>query len=159
MGTSLYPFGDDYEITGGVVTKYISAEGLGVIAKRVGYGPGATTFWIHTDRLGSIQAVTSDGSDEEYPAGTVVSRRTFRPFGETLGQSGPHAESRGWIDQRNDPETALTYLHARYFDPQLGVFLSADPIGIDGGLNQYAYGFGRSGKRCGSDGTEDGAVR
>ena len=38
QGTSLYPFGDDYEITNGVVTKYISVEGLGVIAKRVGTG-------------------------------------------------------------------------------------------------------------------------
>jgi hypothetical protein len=34
------------------------------------------------------------------------------------------------------------YLHARYFDPQLGTFLSPDPIGVAGGLNQYGYGFG-----------------
>ena len=143
QGTSLYPFGDDYEITGGVVTKYISVEGLGVIAKRVGNGPaGAVTYWIHTDRLGSIQAVTSSGSNPQYPAGTVVWRRTYRPFGETLAQSGPLAESRGWIDQRNDTETGLTYLHARYFDPQLGTFLSADPIGVEGGMNQYGYGLG-----------------
>jgi RHS repeat-associated protein len=51
-------------------------------------------------------------------------------------------ESRGWIDQRNDTETGLTYLHARYFDPQLGVFLSPDPIGVAGGMNLYGYGFG-----------------
>jgi RHS repeat-associated protein len=41
-----------------------------------------------------------------------------------------------------DPEYAGTYLHARYFDPQLGTFLSPDPIGVDGGVNQYGYGFG-----------------
>ena len=118
--TSVYPFGDDYEITDGVVTKYITVEGLGVIAKRVGYGPGATTYWLHNDRLGSIQAVTlADGS--------VDFRRTYRPYGETLGEGGSHAESRGWIDQRLDPETGLVYLHARYYDPQLGIFLSPDP--------------------------------
>ena len=41
QGTSLYPFGDDYEITNGVVTKYFSVEGLGVIAKPVTGGPEA----------------------------------------------------------------------------------------------------------------------
>jgi hypothetical protein len=34
------------------------------------------------------------------------------------------------------------YLHARYFDPQLGTFLSPDPIGVEGGMNQYGYGLG-----------------
>jgi len=135
-GTSLFPFGDDYEITNGTITKYVSVDGLGVIAKRVGTGPGAQTYWLHTDRLGSIQAITD-------ATGTPVFRRTYRPYGETLGQSGSQTESRGWIDQRNDGETGLTYLHARYSDPQLGVFLSADRSdpGLPGvGLNRYAYG-------------------
>ena len=39
--TSIYPFGDDYEITDGEVTKYWSVPGLGVVAKRVGYGSGS----------------------------------------------------------------------------------------------------------------------
>jgi RHS repeat-associated protein len=134
-GESLYPFGDEYEITDGVVTKYVTVDGLGVIGKRVTGGPAPGTYWLHTDRLGSIQAVTD-------ATGSAVFRRTYRPYGETLAEDGAHAESRGWIDQRNDLETGLTYLHARYFDPQLGVFLSPDPIGVAGGLNQYGYGFG-----------------
>ena len=36
------------------------------------------------------------------------------------------------------------YLHARYFDPQFGVFVSPDPIGAAGGANAYAYGAGDS---------------
>jgi RHS repeat-associated protein len=134
--TSLYPFGDDYEITDGVTTKYISVEGLGVVAKKVTGGsndPG--THWIHTDRLGSIDAVTNLG-------GTIEFQRIYRPYGETLAQGGDHTESRGWIDQRNDPETGLTYLHARHFDPRLGTFLSPDPIGVAGGMNLYAYALG-----------------
>jgi RHS repeat-associated protein len=132
---SLYPFGDEYEITDGVLTKYITVEGLGVIAKRVGYGPGAETYWLHSDRLGSIAAVTTTD-------GLVELGRTYRPYGEILGEAGNHTESRGWIDQRNDPKTGLTYLHARYYDPQAGVFLSPDPIGVAGGMNAYGYGFG-----------------
>jgi RHS repeat-associated protein len=149
--TSLYPLGDDdYEITNGVITKYIAVDGLGVIAKRVGSGVGATTYWLHTDRLGSIQAITN-------ASGAEVQRRTYRPYGQKIADSTSHAESRGWIDQRTD-DTGLTYLHARYYDPALGIFLSPDPahpaaIGV--GVNRYGYAFGdpvnatdRSGNYC-----------
>ena len=139
-GTSLYPFGDDYEITNGMVTKYVSVEGLGVVAKRVGMGTVSETFWMHTDHLGSIQVIT-DADAQEAP-GEEMKRLKYRPFGETFEESGSHVESRGWIDQREDSETGLTYLHARYYDPQLGLFLSPDPIGPTGGPNAYGYGVG-----------------
>ena len=142
QGTSLYPFGDDYEVTNGVVTKYISVAGLGVVAKRwnpqTPACPSPCTFWMHTDRLGSIQAITNG-------LGSEVWRKTYRPYGETITESTGHEESRGWIDQRQDDETGLTYLHARYYDPALGVFLSPDPLhpampGV--AWNRYGYGLG-----------------
>lgn len=53
-----------------------------------------------------------------------------------------HVESRGWIDQRQDVETGLTYLHARHYDPALGVFVSPDtlnPVEPGVGVNRFAY--------------------
>jgi len=38
-----------------------------------------------------------------------------------------------------DLESGLHYNVFRYYDPQLGRFVSPDPIGQDGGLNLYAY--------------------
>ncbi|HJS43583.1 MAG TPA: RHS repeat-associated core domain-containing protein [Gemmatimonadales bacterium] len=38
-----------------------------------------------------------------------------------------------------DQPTGLYHMQARYYDPELGRFLSEDPIGIQGGLNLYAY--------------------
>jgi YD repeat-containing protein len=69
--TSVYPFGEDWEIIDGVATKYISVEGLGVIAKKVTGGSAPGTYWIHTDRLGSIDAIT----DFER---SIVFQRTYR---------------------------------------------------------------------------------
>jgi RHS repeat-associated protein len=129
--TSLYPLGDDYEVTNGVVTKYLSAPGLGVFAKRV----GSTTYWLHTDKLGSVQAVTNS-------TGSEVLRRTYRPYGAKIADTGSHVESRGWIDQRQDSETGLTYLHARYYNSTLGTFLSPDPLGPAGSINAYGYSSG-----------------
>jgi RHS repeat-associated protein len=39
-----------------------------------------------------------------------------------------------------DAEAGIYYNRSRYYDPQLGRYLSEDPMGIDGGLNLYGYG-------------------
>jgi RHS repeat-associated protein len=41
--------------------------------------------------------------------------------------------------QYADDETGLFYNRHRYYDPSLGRYISADPLGIEGGLNAYAY--------------------
>jgi RHS repeat-associated protein len=130
--SSLYPFADDYEITNGTVTKYFVLDSLGIVAKRV----GGATFWIHTDAAGSIQAVTDSNSVE-------IQRRTYRPYGEKIADTTSHVESHGYIGERLD-ENGLIYLHARYYDPVLGVFLSADTLDGPGAsvATRYTYANG-----------------
>jgi RHS repeat-associated protein len=52
------------------------------------------------------------------------------------GSSRAAAESR--------TETCLYYYRARYYDPNVGRFLSEDPLGSGGGLNFYGYVGNRS---------------
>lgn len=40
-----------------------------------------------------------------------------------------------WLDE----ESGLHYNGYRYYDPELGRFISPDPIGLIGGFNEYAY--------------------
>src|SRR5262249_34298295 len=41
--------------------------------------------------------------------------------------------------QYEDSETGLCYNRFRYYDPDAGRFISADPMGLSAGLNEYAY--------------------
>jgi RHS repeat-associated protein len=59
-----------------------------------------------------------------------------------MGFAGSTPQTKGFIGQRLDGESGLMYLHARYYDPQLGRFIQADPsdpteAGV--GVNRYAY--------------------
>jgi RHS repeat-associated protein len=38
-----------------------------------------------------------------------------------------------------DEETNLHYNHFRYYDAEIGRYITSDPIGFDGGLNTYGY--------------------
>jgi len=44
-----------------------------------------------------------------------------------------------WPGQYADADVELHYNRFRYYDPKLGIYISQDPIGIDGGLALYAY--------------------
>ena len=131
-GTTLY-LGGSIEIAAGVMTKYLPGA-----AKRVG-SPGdplVESFWLHHDHQGSIQAITD-------AMGAQVQRFTYYPYGDRIATATAHGETKGWIGERQDA-TGLFYLHARYYDPVIGRFVSADPsdpMAPGVGLNRYSYAF------------------
>lgn len=43
------------------------------------------------------------------------------------------------LGQVADVETGLVYNRFRYYDPEIGRYISPDPIGLLGGFNEYAY--------------------
>lgn len=94
---------------------------------------------LHRDGLGSLRAVTSG-------TGLRTETSSYRPFGEqseaTYALNTP--ESKGYIGERYDAGAGLQYLNARYYDPQLAMFLQPDwwEVTKEGvGTNRYAYSF------------------
>lgn len=63
----------------------------------------------------------------------------YSPYGETQ-TVGPDSTGNpiDYMGREND-STGLKYFRARYYDPILKRFISADPIGLDGGLNEYMF--------------------
>lgn len=42
---------------------------------------------------------------------------------------------------RHDQETATHYNYFRDYDPAIGRYIQSDPIGLEGGLNSFAYAY------------------
>jgi RHS repeat-associated protein len=94
------------------------------------------------DHLGSPRLVTD-------AAGVPVARHTYLPFGEEWAAPGPgEDEPMKFTGHERDVDPAssgndLDYMHARYYTPNVGRFLSVDPL--EGNprqpqsWNRYAY--------------------
>jgi RHS repeat-associated protein len=93
-----------------------------------------TVEYIHTDALGSPVAVTN-------ASGVVIERTVYEPYGQVLNR--PLNNRPGYTGHVEDAVTGLNYMQQRYYDPQLGRFLSNDPVtasSVGGNFNRYWYG-------------------
>jgi RHS repeat-associated protein len=110
-----------------------------LVAKRVLTSPDlGTTTWLHTNHIGSVVLETNPSG----ASGAYGSEQEYFPFG--LPVTPGKSEIYGFTGQQQNPATGVVYLHARYYDPYVGRFLSADPSeptspGV--GPNRYAYAF------------------
>ncbi len=128
------PFASSTAATG--LTKYYFAGGR-LVASR----DSRSTVWYHEDRLGSVRAVTSQ-------TGEVVQRYDYAPFGEEtamMGASASFPSDLRFGGASSNDDSGLVYLNARYYDPVLARFISADSV-VPGAqnpqaLNRYSYVF------------------
>jgi len=74
--------------------------------------------------------------------GNVTQITDYRPYGSPAGSTQP-INGPGYSGHVSDLESQLIYMQARYYDPQVGRFLSTDPVSPTPGdmflTNRYAY--------------------
>ncbi len=97
---------------------------------------------FHLDHLGSPRLVTGS-------TGLGLTATEFHPFGwdvRSMAQSTARMQFTGHerdVHETTRPSDDLYYMHARYYNPNLGRFLSVDPAGGKPGRpqswNRYAY--------------------
>ncbi|WP_313318754.1 RHS repeat-associated core domain-containing protein, partial [Pseudomonas sp.] len=96
-------------------------------------GEEQSVYYFHTDQIGTpLELTDSDGQ--------IVWQATYRSWGEieqlTVNKVMQNIRFQG---QYLDSETELHYNTFRYFDPEVGRFITQDPIGLSGGRNLYSY--------------------
>ncbi|MCL5022340.1 MAG: hypothetical protein M1497_03050 [Nitrospirae bacterium] len=61
--------------------------------------------------------------------GAVVWRADYRPFGEEQSITGTLENNEKFVGKEKDKETGLYYFGARYMRPEIGRFITTDPVG------------------------------
>ena len=134
---------------GGVIINYIydgdqiiaEYDSSGNLTKKFIYGPGIdepvcviasdseAIYFYHFDGLGSVSEI-SDSS------GSVIEKYEYDAYGRTTIKDGNDnvltqstiGNTFGFTGRELDNETGLYYYRARYYSPELGRFLQADPL-------------------------------
>ncbi|MFK3648513.1 RHS repeat-associated core domain-containing protein [Lysobacter enzymogenes] len=107
--------------------------------------------YIHTDALGTPVAVTDANQN-------VVERSEYEPYGRLVNR--PVADGPGYTGHVSDTATGLSYMQQRYYDAEIGTFVSVDPVGVsptDGlNFNRYRYASNNPYTKRDPDGRCDG---
>ena len=103
----------------------------------LGLEQGGNLYYLITDGLSSVRKVVNS-------SGVSEAEFKFDEFGVPETSTSPPADLSahsyvGGLGQRNEGG-GLYYARQRWYDANLGRWLSADPIGFAGGLNLYGYG-------------------
>lgn len=129
-GESLY-FGPLVEQRDGESIFFYKA-GDRLIARREA---GALSYYTQ-DQTRSTRVETDE-------AGSVVNRYDHAAFGRTLASVENTPQDHEFGGGRHDDESGLTYMNARYYDSELGHFVSADTLVPDlldpQSLHRYSY--------------------
>ncbi len=120
--------GDDYR------TYLYEPDSFKPLALVEGHGPDeAKVYYYHLDHLGTPQELTNQ-------QGQLVWSVTYRAYGNVVQQQVAEIDNPlRFQGQYHDVETGLHYNRHRYYNPNTGRFITPDPIGLAGGLNNYQY--------------------
>jgi len=91
-----------------------------------------TTSYYEQDGLGSVTSLSNS-------AGALVNTYSYDSFGKLLASTGTTPNPFLYTGRELDVETGEYFFRARYYDQNVGRFISEDPIQFDGGINFYAY--------------------
>jgi RHS repeat-associated protein len=116
----------------GNVTRYYIWAGFRLLAHLEADG---TVRYYHQDELGSTLAITDE-------SGSVTDEFAYTPYGKCTTRTGTTEAPFQWLGGYGvyyDADTDLHLTLHRAYSTDMRRWLSADPMGIDGGVNLYAY--------------------
>ena len=160
----------DVDAAGAVVRSYVwgpastgsGQAGIDNLLSITTYGAATNTYYAIKDHLGSVLALVDGtgaiGESYRYDAwGRVLEVRDAAGLLSVVdGQwSSPLGNRYLWQGREYSWVTGLYNFRARWYDPITGRWLSNDPIGISGGLNQYVFCGDNSVNRIDPCGSQD----
>lgn len=96
---------------------------------------GDDVFYIHTDHSGTPRVVTDE-------RGVTVWKARYAPFGLAEVEAQGFELNLRFPGQYADAESGTHYNYFRDYNPETGRYQTSDPLGLEGGLNTFAYAGG-----------------
>lgn len=93
---------------------------------------GGSVYYFHLGHDGAPRRLTDS-------AGRIVWMADYGVFGDVLRREGALRQPLRFAGQYADDETGLYYNLARYYAPELGRYISRDPLEFATGPNPYLY--------------------
>ncbi|HKV77342.1 MAG TPA: RHS repeat-associated core domain-containing protein [Candidatus Sulfotelmatobacter sp.] len=122
------------DLQGNIQNEYVFFSG-----RRIARISSGTVNYFYSDMLGTTHTITDSTGNPCYDA-------SFTPDGQEVlnpNISQTCSSNYKFTGYEYDSETGLYYAFARYYNPRLGRFMSADPLGgsvkAPQALNRYAY--------------------
>lgn len=119
----------EYDASGNLILEYVYVNGEPVA--QIEAGSPETVLYVHTDHLATPRYATN-------ASGTTAWTWDSGAFGKEA-PTGTATVNLRFPGQYFDAETGLHYNWNRYYNPEIGRYVSGDPLGIAGSLNLYAY--------------------
>jgi|GEM_PF-2353245 len=122
----------EYDATGAVIGTFIYGAS---IDQPLALKRGGDTYFYHLDERNSVVALSES-------TGKLIEQYTYDPFGHSTDfEISAIDNPLGYTARRLDKDSGigLYYYRARYYSPEWGSFIEADPIGYSDGLNMYGY--------------------
>ncbi len=138
--TTLYVFAEDgkllgeYDSTGAVLQETVWRGDIPIAVLR----PGTVVYYVHADHLNTPRKVYNNTKQLRW-SWDVGSFGATTPNENPSGLGVVTYNLRFGGYQYFDAETGLHYNWYRYYDPKTGKFITADPIGLAGGINPFVY--------------------
>jgi RHS repeat-associated protein len=125
---------DEVDNNGNVLARYTQGKGIDQPFAELRSG---TASYYEQDGIGSVTSLSSS-------AGALANTYTYDSFGKLTGFTGTLTNPFQYTGREYDSETGIYDYRARYYDQNVGRFISEDPIGFKGGIDFYAYVKNRS---------------
>jgi len=125
-----------------------SLEGAGTISGLLAVqvvggavGGGDLNYAYLYDANGNVGQLVDWAHDANDPAGALVAKYEYDPYGGVTLAAGGYAADNVWrfSTKQFDAETGLGYWGYRYYSPTLGRWISRDPLSQSLGPNEYSY--------------------
>ena len=128
----------DLDSSGGLIRSYTYGPGIDNPLAMTVFGDETNTYYYLTDHLGSVLALTDEDGQlvESYEYDAFGRIKVFDEAFEEIPESA-YGNRITFQGREYSGATGLYYFRARWYEPVTGRWLSKDPIGISGGLNQY----------------------